>query len=64
MIDRTTKLILAAIALGIWANVAMQYGVKSVLNDMDLSNIEIGAIAETLHNIGSGKCDNAKLCGP
>jgi hypothetical protein len=60
MIDRTTKIILAAIAMGLWGNLFVsafpvtpaRAGIGSDISDM----------AHDLHAIASGICVNGKLC--
>ena len=69
MADRTTKLLLAAIAAGLWANVFVpalrpvkavaQYEADHILRVMDgrLSNID-----GNLDKLQRGACSNGKLC--
>lgn len=59
MVDRTTKTLLFAIALGLWMNVASQWLVPVALaaQDVDVSKIE-----HDLHGLYSGLCLNSKLC--
>lgn len=55
MIDRTTKILLGLIALGLWANLA-----ASVLRP---AGFELGSISSNLGNIANGTCVNRKICG-
>jgi hypothetical protein len=60
MIDRTTKLILAAIAAGLWANVltvVLRAVPAHAQQDLDVSNIQ-----HDLHGIYAGNCLNPKIC--
>jgi hypothetical protein len=63
----TTKLLLTAIALGLWTNAVIELvrpaGAQS---DASLSSLvrEISSIAHDFHSLvnGSGDCRNQKLC--
>jgi hypothetical protein len=62
--DRTTKLLLAAIAVGLWANAATTVAKPSFAqsrlgNTIDYS---IETIARELLSISTGTCSNRKLC--
>jgi hypothetical protein len=67
MLDRTTKLLLGAIAIGIWVNISMvllkptaavaQAGAASALSG------QLGAISSYLAAIANGTCKNRKICG-
>jgi len=64
MIDRTTKLLLLAIAIGLWMNVGSQWlrpvsvhAAVEQLQSSDLRNIE-----NNLSAISFGLCLNAKIC--
>lgn len=58
--DKTTKLLLAVAAAGLWANVAV-----SVFKPVGAvaQNYEIGVIASDLSKIQRGSCVNTKICG-
>lgn len=78
MNDRTTKALLLAIALGLWAHVAAQWlhpvplvaqtarGVESAIMGMniDMNNMAtvVKAIDTKLGVIENGKCGNAVIC--
>jgi hypothetical protein len=66
--DRTTKILLAAIALGLWANAVMSVirPAAAQVDGLTLSNIsgELSSIAKDFKDIASGYCNNRKLCGP
>jgi hypothetical protein len=62
--DRTTKLLLAAIALGLWANAAStvvkpSFAQSRLGNTIDYS---VETIARELVSISTGTCGNRKLC--
>ena len=65
MIDRKTKVLLLAIALGLWANVAVQFvlprdlhaGTSLSQQDAYLSNIDAN-----VQRISRGTCSNSKIC--
>jgi hypothetical protein len=58
MIDRTTKIMLAAIALGLSANAAKPFFSPALADDSAL----ISDIAHDLHAIYNGTCNNEKIC--
>jgi hypothetical protein len=66
MIDRTTKIIMAAIAFGLWANAAISlFGPARA----DAQNSGLRAISSNVVSIGfdlskiaSGSCKNSKIC--
>jgi hypothetical protein len=62
MADKTTKLLLALIALGLWANVLTQHPQRAVAQD--LGNIEhrLANIEDGVYHIETGDCRNKKLC--
>ena len=71
MIDRSTKIILTAIALGLWANVAAQITRPAIADSYMLTKINdsltlIKLIGENteghVSNIALGWCSNKKLC--
>jgi hypothetical protein len=69
MADKTTKILLAVIALGLWANFAVAILRPSIAaaEDADLSNIEsalsgIQADVSSLERIARGVCPNGRLC--
>jgi hypothetical protein len=69
MTDRTTKILLASIAIGLWVNVAVmlmrpvtanaQYETDHILKSMDghLSQIDLN-----IGKLQGGSCSNGKLC--
>ena len=62
MVDRTVKLILVVIALGVWTDVALHFRHASAWGEPDFGS-ELSSIEESIHNIAMGKCLNARLCG-
>jgi hypothetical protein len=65
--DRTSKIILAFIAGGLWINAAMPLIRPAYAQHayMELISMELGTISETFkHLIANGtKCMNHKICG-
>jgi hypothetical protein len=69
--DRTTKILLALIAVGLWANAAIAtFGpIKAVAQNPKLedkiSHIEsmISLIQDGVVDIAEGDCANSKICG-
>lgn len=66
MLDKKTKALLLAIALGLWANVAIQWFRP---NDLHAQNATQARIEDYLSNIdqhveeiASGTCTNDKIC--
>lgn len=59
MSDRTTKILLALIALGLWANV-----LGPVLKPLPAfaSDSLLRSIDSTLEDIARGNCSNSKIC--
>ena len=57
--DRTTKALLLAVALGLWANVAGDW-LKPVT--VQAQSGELGAIQRDLRAIANGFCANGKIC--
>jgi hypothetical protein len=68
MSDRTTKLLLAAIALGLWANlVAFLFQPVVALAQKDDANMilsHVNDIEDELEQIQTGSCSNTKICSP
>jgi hypothetical protein len=60
--DRTTKALLLAIALGLWANVAGDWLKPAVVHAQG-SEIYLAHIAHDVLSIASGSCTNQKICG-
>ena len=54
MVDKTTKMLLLVIAIGIWANLASNW---TVVSAQDTSRIE-----RYLRQIATGSCSNSKIC--
>jgi hypothetical protein len=61
MNNRTTKVLLALIAAGLWANALMPL-VKPTPAHAKIFGDPIVSIAETLESIAGGACRNQKLC--
>ncbi|MEJ1157346.1 hypothetical protein [Prosthecomicrobium sp. N25] len=62
--DRSTKLILIAIAAGLWANAAGQY-IRPALAQGDNLNLMIDPVVimeRTISSIARGLCSNPKIC--
>jgi hypothetical protein len=59
--DKTTKIILVIIALGLWAN-AIPHLVHSAAAQPDYSDLLV-RMNDNLSNIASGNCYNSKICG-
>lgn len=57
--DRTTKALLLAIALGLWANVAGDW-LKPVV--VQAQSDELSQISMDLRTIANGVCPNGKIC--
>jgi hypothetical protein len=69
MTDRTTKLLLWAIAIGIWANVLFRpapvverFDDQYVLGDLKNLSAFVEESMDTLNKIADGRCSNDKLC--
>ena len=60
MIDRTTKVLLALIALGLWANAAVST-IRPAFAQSDYSS-ELYSIMSDLGRIHRGSCSNDKIC--
>jgi hypothetical protein len=64
MNDRMTKLILLAIAMGLWANAAVTVvHPASARPEPTVLENYLSDIAQALMAISSGQCANHKLCG-
>jgi hypothetical protein len=61
--DRTTKILLAAIALGLWANAATTV-IKPAIAQFSTSRMEslLSDIESNTGRLGRGTCTNSKLC--
>ena len=66
MTDRTTKILLAMIALGIWANLVASYElrkglffIQSYVSSIDSS---VSSIDSNVGWIARGTCRNSKIC--
>ena len=76
MIDRSTKIILAVIAAGLWANFGLSLLTPSkALAESDLlgglvrnyaasAGSDFSLIKKAILSIADGTCANKKLCGP
>jgi hypothetical protein len=64
MTDRTTKTLLAVIALGLWANLAVSLFRPTVAVAAKGSNIEsdVSSIESAVSSIANGTCTNSKMC--
>ena len=64
MIDKTGKVLLALIALGLWAHVAILVfqPISAVAQSDDL--ISIRNNTSMLARIATGRCPNPKICSP
>ena len=64
MIDRTTKLLLHAIAIGLWMNVGSQWlrpvSVHAAVEQLQSSDLI--SIERYLRSIYNGTCLNGKIC--
>jgi hypothetical protein len=60
MIDRTTKILLAIVAIGLWVNALAPF-TRPALADVDYS-AQLQSIYHDLHNIYNGTCTNGKIC--
>ena len=61
MIDRTTKLLLFAIAAGLWMNLAGQW-LRPVALRADATTPDVSAIRTVVQAIATGACANHKIC--
>ncbi len=57
MTDKITKLLLLAIALGLWANFAASFFHPQPVKAFDLDDL-----TSDVHKIARGTCSNAKIC--
>ena len=62
MVDRTSKILLAVIALGLWANVMMPLLKPARAEAQDADPLK--KISDNLGLITFGICPNIKICGP
>jgi hypothetical protein len=64
MLDRTTKLLLGAIAIGIWVNLSMLlFKPTAAVAQAGAISGQLGAISHHLAAIANGTCANRKICG-
>lgn len=63
MIDRTTKALLLAIAIGLWMNVATQW-LRPVPVQAQTAQVarDVARIASDVNAIWGGICVNGKIC--
>jgi len=62
MSDKTTKILLAAIAVGLWANIGVTVlHIRSAAADEDYGYI-LRSIDSNLDRIYNGTCTNSKIC--
>jgi hypothetical protein len=59
MIDRTTKALLFAIALGLWLQLASTWLKPTPVH---AQNIQLMEVTDDLHRIATGVCLNGKIC--
>lgn len=59
MLDRTTKILLGVIAIGIWLNIGVSVFKPS---SAVAQSGEVGAIAGYVAAIAKGTCANQKIC--
>lgn len=67
MTDRTTKILLAVIALGLWANAAIPLLLPRAAAAQDVSSLDahLSRIDHDVHNLADiedGTCRNKKIC--
>ena len=64
MIDRTTKIFLGMIAVGLWANimVALFHPLTAVAQGTIATDVD--ALRGFVESIASGQCINRKICSP
>jgi hypothetical protein len=73
-VDRTTKILLAAIALGLWANAAATIVkpasaqgadnlLAGILGQLEQIQSGVAQMAESFGRIERGSCLNRKICG-
>jgi hypothetical protein len=62
--DKTTKVILALIALGLWLNVVVPlfYPARVAAEDKKQMEQDLHNIAHDVHALYSGVCLNSKIC--
>lgn len=62
--DKSTKILLGLIALGLWVDIATSWIDHAVAADSDISSIgyDISLIKKRLTEIAVGDCGNAKIC--
>ena len=66
MIDRTTKIFLGMIAVGLWANimVAFFHPLTAVAQSHSTIATDVDALRGFVESIASGQCINRKICSP
>jgi peptidoglycan hydrolase CwlO-like protein len=77
MIDRTTKILLAIIALGVWVNLflnhdavsdiqsdvsSMQVDVSSMQNDISSIQSDVSSVESEVSSMADGSCTNDRIC--
>jgi len=65
--DKTTKVLLAAIAIALWANVIItanmpQVAMTNYTGELYDMNRTFGKMLDNLSGIASGTCNNRKIC--
>ena len=63
--DKTTKMLLALIALGLWLNLVapLFHPARVAAEDKEQIERDIHDLAHDVHTIFSGVCLNGKICG-
>jgi hypothetical protein len=64
MMDRTTKLLLLLIALGLWVNVAIPFLRPRIVAAQSIGDIDslLSNIESDVHKLARGTCTNTKIC--
>ena len=64
MTDKTTKLLLLLIALGLWANALVPVFRPITAKAFDIDDIQrfVGSMESDLGSIARGTCTNGKIC--
>jgi hypothetical protein len=67
MIDRTSKVLLSLIALGLWANLALYvvHPLPAIAQFQDQPRSQLQALEIIVHDLGAiagGGCANQKIC--
>jgi hypothetical protein len=60
--DKTTKILLAAIAIGLWANAIVPLVVQKARADDDQMSNDVESMRGSVDSIAAGTCLNRKIC--